>query len=350
MLHPVAVLARSDGPDIVTIQQAVELANVIQTYFRFIIESPSWLPPEGDGAKRLSEEAFLPLLRSRDSREPLVVITSTALSDSNFAFEYRDQSVISTSKWEKKFSPPPLKIYLIYQLAYMGTLIASNMGDEQHNDIQHKVRGCLFDESNGAKELRLSIIGAYLCAACEGRLSELTMPDEALDAINQMLGYVRSAAIRKLRPPATSILIGHGRAEDWKMLAQFLQNDLGCSVVEFNSDPTAGIFAGERILEMLDKSRFAFLVMSAEDEHADGSVHARQNVIHEIGLCQGRLGLRRSVILKEDKASGFSNIAGLDYIAFRSGSIEAAFPVIVNTLMREGLLDTNVAERALRSA
>jgi predicted nucleotide-binding protein len=120
--------------------------------------------------------------------------------------------------------------------------------------------------------------------------------------------------------------------------------------VEFNSDPTAGIFAGERILEMLDKSRFAFLVMSAEDEHADGSVHARQNVIHEIGLCQGRLGLRRSVILKEDKASGFSNIAGLDYIAFRSGSIEAAFPVIVNTLMREGLLDTNVAERALRSA
>jgi hypothetical protein len=38
---------------------------------------------------------------------------------------------------------------------------------------------------------------------------------------------------------------------------------------------------------MLDQARFAFLVMTAEDEQADGNHHARMNVIHEVGLFQG---------------------------------------------------------------
>jgi predicted nucleotide-binding protein len=30
---------------------------------------------------------------------------------------------------------------------------------------------------------------------------------------------------------------------------------------------------------MLERSKFAFLVMTADDEQADGTLHARQNVI-----------------------------------------------------------------------
>jgi predicted nucleotide-binding protein len=88
--------------------------------------------------------------------------------------------------------------------------------------------------------------------------------------------------------------------------------------------------------------------MTAEDEQADGTVHARQNVIHEIGLCQGRLGFRRAVIVKEDKASEFSNVKGLTYIGFRGGALRDAFPEVVRTLVREGLVDTVISERVLR--
>ena len=176
----------------------------------------------------------------------------------------------------------------------------------------------------------------------------MLLPDEALQAINQVLGYVRSATIRRVRPPATSVFIGHGRATDWRDLAVFLRDELKCDVVEFNSDPTAGYFTGERILEMLDRTRFALLVMTAEDEQADGKFQARQNVLHEIGLCQGRLGFHRAVIVKEDKAEEFSNVKGLTYIDFVRRRIPGAFPEIVRILVREGLVDAVVAEQVLR--
>jgi len=63
----------------------------------------------------------------------------------------------------------------------------------------------------------------------------MMLPGEALEAVNQILGYVRSATIRKVRPPATSVFVGHGRADDWKTLAAFLEDELKCKVVEFNN-------------------------------------------------------------------------------------------------------------------
>jgi predicted nucleotide-binding protein len=47
---------------------------------------------------------------------------------------------------------------------------------------------------------------------------------------------------------------------------------------------------------MLDAAAIAFLVMTAEDERADGSVQARMNVIHEAGLFQGCLGFMRAIV------------------------------------------------------
>ena len=48
-----------------------------------------------------------------------------------------------------------------------------------------------------------------------------------------------------------------------------------------------------RLEEMLDQSRFAFLVLTAEDERLDGTRHARENVIHEVDLFQSRRGFNR---------------------------------------------------------
>ena len=66
--------------------------------------------------------------------------------------------------------------------------------------------------------------------------------------------------------------------------------------------------------EMLDRSSFAFLVLTGEDETAEGSLRARQNVIHETGLFQGKLGFRRAVVLLEKGVEEFSNIEGIEQI------------------------------------
>jgi predicted nucleotide-binding protein len=86
---------------------------------------------------------------------------------------------------------------------------------------------------------------------------------------------------------------------------------------------------------MLDQAAFAFLVMTAEDEHADTSLHARENVIHEVGLFQGRLGKRKAIILLEEGCSEFSNVIGLGQIRFPRGNISACFEEVRRVLERE---------------
>jgi predicted nucleotide-binding protein len=79
-------------------------------------------------------------------------------------------------------------------------------------------------------------------------------------------------------------------------------------------------------------------VATAEDEAADGTVHARQNVIHEIGLFQGRLGFARAIILLEEGCEEFSNIHGLGQIRFPRGNIAACFEDVRKVLERESIL------------
>jgi hypothetical protein len=96
------------------------------------------------------------------------------------------------------------------------------------------------------------------------------------------------------------ITIGHGRSSEWRELKTYLQDRLQLEVDEFNQQSVAGLANTERLDQMLDDSCFAFLVMTAEDEHSDGSQHARENVIHEVGLFQGRLGFKRAIVILEE--------------------------------------------------
>jgi predicted nucleotide-binding protein len=134
------------------------------------------------------------------------------------------------------------------------------------------------------------------------------------------------------------IFIGHGRSQAWRDLKDFIQDRLKLAPDEFNLSPAAGLATKERLEQMLDEASFAFLVMTAEDEHADATAHARENVVHEAGLFQGRLGFRRAIILLEEGCAEFSNIQGLGQIRFPKGNIKAKSEEIRAVLEREGLL------------
>lgn len=134
------------------------------------------------------------------------------------------------------------------------------------------------------------------------------------------------------------IFIGHGRSQAWRDLKDFIQDRLRLTWDEFNREPNAGKSTKERLEEMLDGASFAFLVMTAEDERADGTRQARANVIHEVGLFQGRLGFERAVVLLEDGCEEFSNITGITQIRFPAGNVASKFEDIRRVLEREGIL------------
>ena len=140
------------------------------------------------------------------------------------------------------------------------------------------------------------------------------------------------------RATGTAVVIGHGRSLLWRELKDFVHERLGLPWDEFNRVPVAGMTNIERLTQMLDAAAVAFLVLTAEDELADGSVAARQNVIHEVGLFQGRLGFTRAIVLLEEGCSEFSNIEGLGQIRFPIGRIGAWFEELRRALEREGLL------------
>jgi len=137
------------------------------------------------------------------------------------------------------------------------------------------------------------------------------------------------------------VFIGHGRSETWRVLKDFISDKLRLPYEEFNRQSAAGYSTKERLEQMLNSSAFAFLVMTGDDEHADGKRHARENVVHEIGLFQGRHGFEKAIVLLEDGCEEFSNIRGVTQIRFPRGNILAASEDIRDVLVREGLLNSS---------
>ena len=136
----------------------------------------------------------------------------------------------------------------------------------------------------------------------------------------------------------TNIFLGHGRSHIWKDLKDFIQDRMHLPWDEFNRVPVAGITNISRLNQMLSDAAIAFLVMTGEDEQADGKYNARLNVIHEAGLFQGKLGFSRAIILLEEGCEQFSNIHGLGQIRFPKGNIKAIFEEVRQVLEREGLV------------
>lgn len=149
---------------------------------------------------------------------------------------------------------------------------------------------------------------------------------------------VLSTRARESVRAGSTVFIGHGKSLVWRELKDFLEDRLRLSVDEFNSVSVAGVSTVERLSEMLDAATFAFLVMTGEDEQPDGKVNARLNVVHEVGLFQGRLGFERAIVLLEEGCEEFSNIAGLGQIRFPAGNLASKFEEVRQVLEREGLL------------
>ncbi|WP_434616565.1 TIR domain-containing protein [Arthrobacter sp. A5] len=131
-----------------------------------------------------------------------------------------------------------------------------------------------------------------------------------------------------------TVFLGHGRSADYMFLKDFLQKK-GYQVETFESSPRAGMSVKDVIKGMIGRASMAFLVHTAEDEHGDETVRARENVVHETGLFQGRLGYERAIVMREEGCAPFSNLDGIQYIAYPPNNIKASFMEVLETIERE---------------
>jgi predicted nucleotide-binding protein len=135
--------------------------------------------------------------------------------------------------------------------------------------------------------------------------------------------------------PKPVIFVGHGQSPLWRDVKDHLHDLHGYDVIAYESGSRAGHTIRDVIVDMLEKASFGILVMTGEDRYEDGSLGARPNVIHEIGLFQGRLGFTKAIVLLEEGTQEFSNLHGVNQIRFKKGNIREVFGDVLAVLRRE---------------
>jgi len=135
--------------------------------------------------------------------------------------------------------------------------------------------------------------------------------------------------------PELTVFIGHGRSLDWRDLKEHLTDKQGVKVVAYEVGSRAGHTIRDILDEMLSESSMAILVMTGEDETASGELRARQNVVHETGLFQGRLGFGRALVVAQDGIELYSNLDGIQRIRFKGGNIRESFGDVLAAIRKE---------------
>ena len=162
------------------------------------------------------------------------------------------------------------------------------------------------------------------------------------------MGVRRLYHTTRIVPPAKSpcVFIGHGNSRLWEEVETYIAKQLHVRTVTYESANCPGKTVKEVLEKMLAEATFAVIVMTAEDRTPAGTRRARQNVVHEAGYFQGVLGFDRAVMLVESRTEAFSNITGVQFIAFERNAISTAFPKLKRALDTAGLLAKESAANA----
>jgi hypothetical protein len=196
--------------------------------------------------------------------------------------------------------------------------------------------GAFYRENSGGGDT----FELHVQASKDAELVAVAAPDRgSIEAVFEI--FERHAAssrlpVPKKKPPdPPTIFIGHGGSPQWRDLKDHLHEKHAYRVEAYEIGARAGHAIRDVLNDMLSKSSFAILVMTGEDQTSDGGMRARQNVVHEAGLFQGRLGFARAIVLLENGVEEFSNVHGIGQIRFDKGRIKETFGDVIATIRRE---------------
>ena len=121
---------------------------------------------------------------------------------------------------------------------------------------------------------------------------------------------------------AKKVFIGRGgTGHTWRAVKDHLVGK-GWEVEEFEQGAMAGGQIQSRLEKMMEGTRWGVIVATRDTEQEE---RTRENVIHEIGYAQGRLGWGKVIILKQHECKLPSNLDGTLRIDFNGDEIESTF-------------------------
>ena len=144
---------------------------------------------------------------------------------------------------------------------------------------------------------------------------------------NSRIGEKRESTMRR-----EYVFISHGRSMEWHKVQAYVERDLGIKTIELAQQPNVGRTILQKLDEETNNCFAAIIAMTGDDIAQDGEVRARENVLHEIGFLQGKLGLNSIILLHEESVNIPSNIHGLVYIPFPKGLVDATFGALQREL------------------
>jgi predicted nucleotide-binding protein len=200
------------------------------------------------------------------------------------------------------------------------------------------------DETSGCHFLHMLSSAEFGIFARPPRINAVTVRLDSREKIERVfnifeVSYVelRSSkqALEKTVRESIKIYIGHGRSIQWRDLKDHLSEKQGFDVVAYETGARAGYTITEVLDDLSEEASIAFLVHTAEDQDAGGHLHARENVVHETGLFQGKLGWKRAIVLLEDGCSEYTNLAGIQQLRFAKENIKEIFGDVMAIIYRE---------------
>lgn len=132
--------------------------------------------------------------------------------------------------------------------------------------------------------------------------------------------------------PMRRVFITHGRSNDWRAVQPFIEKDVGLSTIELAQEPNLGRTLIEKLIDNAARCDCAVIVMTGDDVANEDEARVRENVMHEIGFFQGRYGRSLVILLHEEGVNIPTNLAGVAYVPFPKGQIEAGFHVLQREL------------------
>lgn len=141
--------------------------------------------------------------------------------------------------------------------------------------------------------------------------------------------YVRPELADQNLPPFR-VFIGHGGDRKWEAVRGYIEA-AEYEVVAFETDDRIGRATLEVVEQMISESSVAVIVMTGVDRVGERLL-ARQNVVHELGFAQGRLGSRNTIILLEEGTEEFSNIASITQVRFKTGEVHTTRDEVLASL------------------
>ncbi|MCW2900188.1 MAG: ribokinase [Streptosporangiaceae bacterium] len=137
--------------------------------------------------------------------------------------------------------------------------------------------------------------------------------------------FIRSLdAERRRQTLPQGVFIAHGHDQQWLAVKFFIEELFDLPVFSFESDVWYSRQVTEALSDYLGRCSFAVCVLTAEDLTDEGHWTARQNVVHELGLFEGKYGSERVMLLIEEGCE-FDQGNTLNGIRFPHNGIDRTF-------------------------